>query len=82
MAQTTATNHVYSEVCEERKRQDMLWGQRFDDLHNTGSDWLVLIGDQIEQINDPPSFRERLVKIAALAIAACESYDRINGEAS
>ena len=83
---------VYTEVVNERRRQDEQWGgPEHDDTHAL-RDWKSYIEYQSKclltkrvyessefkgaRIEPTPEFRERLIKIAALAIAAVESYDR------
>jgi hypothetical protein len=75
---TPSAYGVYQEIQQERERQDGLWGGPEHDDQHTGHDWLGFIESQLERIVDPPSYRERLVKIAALAVAAVESYYRKN----
>ena len=73
-----------SHIIKERKKQDEQWGgAEHDDTHNT-DDWFGFIEHQIQKYKEAPtkdrySFyepRERLVKIAALAVAGIESIDR------
>jgi hypothetical protein len=71
---------VISEVKMERKAQIIQWGgAAHDDEHDNG-DWLMYIAKQWEAANKlgstPQQYRMRLIKIAALAIAAAESLDR------
>ncbi len=68
---------VLMEVLAERARQDKLWGgPDHDDGHPFG-DWLDFIQLQLSGLfGGDGSARGRLIKIAALAIAAVESMDR------
>jgi hypothetical protein len=73
---------VVNEVSSERKRQDDEWGgTEHDDQHDT-RDWTGFLLDQCYRTDkaamrgDLSEYRERLVKVAALAIAAVESFDR------
>lgn len=79
---------IILDVVRERMRQDEQWGgSRHDDTHHAG-EWLQYIGkQQVLAVNetiadddlrlvDPQGYRERLVKIAALAVAALQSHDR------
>lgn len=81
---------IILDVARERMRQDEQWGgSRHDDTHHAG-EWLQYIGkQQVLAVNetiadddlrlvDPQGYRERLVKIAALAVAALQSHDRKN----
>lgn len=75
---TPSAYGVYQEIQREREHQDAQWGGPEHDDQHTGYDWLEFIEYQTGKINDPPSYREGLIKIAALAVAALESYDRKN----
>lgn len=79
----TLSNVLYA-VLAERKRQDMQWGGPAHDDTHSAWDWADYIrkqADLAEQpVAQPPGqFRERMVKIAALAFAAIESHDRVAG---
>jgi hypothetical protein len=73
---TEAGLNIFNEVVAERARQDARWGgPEHDDGHSEG-DWADFIreyawGDR------GADFRERMLKIAALAVAAIESHDRL-----
>ena len=71
-----------SNILQERIRQDQQWGgQSHDDTHNM-DDWFKYILYQLDRSRyepDTETKRYRLVKIAALALAAVESTDRIVG---
>jgi len=68
---------VLTDVRTERGRQEAEWGGQYTDDKNTQSDWLRLIEHQIHQARyHKAEFRERMIKIAALAVASVESYDR------
>lgn len=67
---------VVAAVYQERKMQDRQWGgAEHDDTHNH-DDWLNYIGYQMDRSRYGDDKRERLIKIAALAIAAVEAMDR------
>lgn len=77
------THKVLSEIREERERQDEEWGgPKHDDTHDA-LDWHEFIEYQCDRFyrscssstSERPD-RSRLVKVAALAIAALESIDR------
>lgn len=75
---------VFSDIRYERERQDAQWGGPEHDDEHDPKDWLHFIDKQtIAGVFDvelgeqePGSYRMRLVKIAALAVAAIESHDR------
>jgi hypothetical protein len=71
---------VLSEVQEERRRQDEKWGAAHDGGHSFGR-WIDLIDIQLTNAVGLPNeqFRRHMVKVAAIAVAAVESYDR-NGK--
>lgn len=84
---------VIGEVMVERARQDAQWGgPKHDDEHKP-ADWLTYIDQQVSKahrlLRDAPdatldtdqhdaALRERLVKVAALALAGLASYERKN----
>lgn len=76
-----------SEVLAERKRQDAQWGGPAHDDEHAALEWLSFIDNQtdkairetagwLHESSIAPDVRVRLVKIAALAVAAIESIDR------
>lgn len=73
---------ILEEIRRERERQDKLWGTAFDD-RNTINDWAAYIGQYngqaIDMLNSPVEQRIALVKVAALAVAALEAFDRNDG---
>lgn len=84
---------IIDEILVERNRQDgQLWGQAFDN-RNTPNDWAAYIGQyagraiEIYRAGpskpkyrfDAPRFRDSMVKVAALAVAAIETFDRLGG---
>lgn len=78
------TDEVLIEVADERLRQDDKWGgQANDDSHST-AEFVQLIEDYagwartMAGMNSPAKARERLIQVAALAVAAVESIDRKN----
>lgn len=73
---------VISDIEDERLRQEDQWGVVNDD-RNTLNDWLVYVQkfslkSSRAQPNSPVQ-RKRLVQVAALAVAAIESFDRNRG---
>lgn len=84
-AQPEAADAAYLDVRAERKRQALQWcddiggtPEDHDDEHTYG-EWVSYIDHQANLMN-PTNQRERFVKIAALAVAAIESIDRIADE--
>lgn len=73
---------VLGQVETERQLQDIQWGGASHDDTHVQNDWTEQIQRQLNfAINEQSDFRKwrsRLIKIAALAIAGCESQDRIH----
>ncbi|WP_062362310.1 hypothetical protein [Variovorax paradoxus] len=68
---------AFRDVSAERNRQDEQWGgTQHDDQHNA-VEWVNCISKQLHRLCNKAERRDRLVKIAALAIAAIESGDRL-----
>lgn len=66
------------DVARERDRQDKKWGvQNHDDAW-----WYVILGEEFGEVGkaiyegDPEAYRAELVQVAAVAVAAIESFDR------
>ena len=75
---------IYNEVQIERARQDAKWGgPKVDDTRKTAENWCndieayVVWARQMHRMGSPEKYRRRMKQIAALAIAACQSYDRL-----
>ena len=66
---------LFAEIAKERRLQDEQWGGPMHDDQHPWADWLGFIQKQVKSATSP-DFRERMVKVAALAIAAIESHDR------
>lgn len=71
---------ILNEICTERLKQDSQWGgAEHDDTHDI-FDWCNYIEYQTNKAklaeNVGAEHRNRLMKVAALAIAAIESIDR------
>ena len=78
---------VIQEIIEERKKQDEKWGEQDHDLCK----WVSILAEEVgevaaESLDRLPEgvpygpYREELIHVAAVAIAAIESYDRIERE--
>ena len=70
------------EIVAERERQDVKWGgPEHDDGHRL-SEWNAIIdsynrdGENALDEADPMAWRCRMLQVAALAVAALESFDR------
>jgi len=73
---------VYAEIKAERDYQDGKWGHGFDDK-NTVNDWMTYIniyGSKATTMGaTKEEQRKQMLKVAAIAVAACEAFDRNNG---
>ncbi len=79
------TNTVLNEIRLERVRQQHRWGDHSDDAINTPWMWLTYIskystnwsnGYYTLNSDTVSLFRECMIKVAAIAVAAVESLDR------
>lgn len=82
-AQRPPLSAVLEAVAAERARQDHKWGgPEADDARKTEIDWVADIqayvawACQMHRSGSPEKYRRRMMQVAALAVAACESYDR------
>lgn len=67
---------IYIEIEDERERQEALFGKEHD-IAADADHWWDVIGDYNDKFLDAPNdetAHRRLVQIAALAVAALESY--------
>ena len=73
---------VLEEIKKEREYQDGKWGTGFDDK-NTLNDWSSYITNYLGKATtmeaSPDAQRKFLVKVATLATAAVETFDRNSG---
>ncbi len=77
--QLSARRQALDCVSAERDRQDVQWGGPVHDDEHHPSEWLDYIARQLTMASHAASYddyRDRLVKIAALAVAAFESSER------
>ena len=72
-----STVAVLYDVAAERDRQDKKWGvQRHDPQW-----WLVILAEEVGEVaraifeSDTKDYREELIQVAAVAVAAIESLD-------
>lgn len=73
---------VFKEIQAEREYQDNKWGHEFDD-ENTINDWGTYINIYLAKATDMSTpfseQRGKLLKVAALAVAAIQTFDRNEG---
>lgn len=80
-----ASQDPLSEVAAERRRQDARWGGAAHDDAQPMEAFVGLIRDYAAwarvalRAGDHGEARERLIQVAALAVAAAESLDRRHG---
>jgi hypothetical protein len=73
---------LFGEISQERVRQDEEWGGADHDDEHEPLDWVRFIRKQCRIIENPPEsgivggYESRMIKIAALALAAVESHRR------
>lgn len=77
---------ILAEVAEERTWQDSRWGGAEHDDRHTPAEWVALLArhlglavDDGGETTDPERFRRQMIRLAALAVAAAESFDRLTG---
>ena len=70
---------ILADISIERAAQRKLYTEQYDDRHRP-SDWVALLvrhlGYAAEKRIPAPTFRQQMVRIAAIAIAAIEYTDR------
>ncbi|MEZ5934858.1 MAG: hypothetical protein R3F54_23570 [Alphaproteobacteria bacterium] len=79
-------DRILEEIRRERDRQDEKYGgPDHDDSHYPG-DWCLILSKYLgraaaETIDAEPdaAFRDNMIKIAAVAVAAIQSLDRVQG---
>lgn len=71
---------IYEEVHDERVAQDKKWGGAERDDTNTSYHWLAYLtkhsGRAVTNPWDRALFRQQMIRVAALAVAAVEWCDR------
>lgn len=72
---------VLEQVADERFAQDRQWGGPDHDDEHAPSAWRDILFDHVDRLvkfsDEPfPDFRARPIKIAALAVAAAQAWDR------
>lgn len=78
------TTNVLNEVLQERQRQDAKFGP---DRNYTPHEWLCVLTEEVGEVANAinenvlhrttlENYRHELVQVAAVAVAAIESYDR------
>jgi NTP pyrophosphatase (non-canonical NTP hydrolase) len=69
---------VYEDIITERQRQDSLWGEQ----NHHPLKWLAILGEEVGESNKAIlegsllKYREELIQVAAVAVAAIECLSR------
>jgi hypothetical protein len=75
---------VFQEIIDERGRQNNRYGLDHDD-QLLAAGWGVVLAKHVGRVaesaldSDPLAFRRSLVRVAAVAVAAVEAFDRAAG---
>ena len=74
---TKTIRAIFDDVNRERNVQDRKWGGKAHDYRNTLGDWVSYIVDHASRAPiGVGNFRPQMIRVAALAVAATESWDR------
>jgi NTP pyrophosphatase (non-canonical NTP hydrolase) len=71
---------IIEEIIEERKNQEAKWGEQ----NHSPDYWMVILMEEVGEacheicgkFTDLQAYRKELVQVAAVAVAALESFDR------
>ena len=72
------TDDICRDVRRERLRQFKKWGQQDHDEDK----WMTILMEEVGEVaravleEDPSNYREELIQVAAVAVAAVEAFDR------
>lgn len=70
-------DEIYQRISKERYEQDKQWGGPKHDNEHSILDWVAYIDTQLKKLLHCPYEEEsRLIKVAALAVAALEVMER------
>jgi hypothetical protein len=72
-------DNIFEEIRDERDYQDKKWGgEEHDDTVEDEASWIHYITEYANSTGraEGRPFRERMIKVAALAVAAIQSHDR------
>jgi len=73
---STTREGIYREISHEREKQDRLWGGPDHDRMHTSHDWIAYltkhVGRAVHWPWTPEKFRQEMIVVAALAVAAIE----------
>lgn len=69
---------ILNQILIERGRQDEKWGIQ----NHEPAYWALILGEEVGEVSrailekDPANYREELIQVAAVCVAAVESFDR------
>jgi len=75
---TDITKHVLDEIAAEMARQDAKWGEQ----NHHSMMWLAILMEEVGEVaaaalqERKDGYRAELIHVAAVAVAAVESFDR------
>ena len=74
----TENPDVLGQVINERERQDEKWGEQ----NHTPDKWILILSEEVGEaakalLEGDANYRSEMIQIAAVAIAATESFDRM-----
>lgn len=73
---------IFNEISRERMAQDAKWGGPAHDDQHSHADWRAFIYDHTDRAVEGRKherYRYQMIRVAALAIAAIQSFDRKKG---
>lgn len=65
-------------IYKELQRQELKWGEQ----NHSQADWFVILGEEVGEVaraifeKQTDNYREELIQVAAVCMAALENYDR------
>jgi NTP pyrophosphatase (non-canonical NTP hydrolase) len=74
---TSMGENIVADILAERERQDCKWGV----CHHPTQVWLTILAEEVGEVakaillEDTKNYREELIQVAAVALAAIESLD-------
>jgi hypothetical protein len=70
---------IFHEISKKRDMQEKKYGGVSHDVYHNENDWIAFIAKQLGKAvtyhTDGPKFRDQMLHVAALAVAAVEAFD-------
>lgn len=79
MTMTAEREAIFAEIDAERIAQDVKWGGPAHDDQHDYTTWNALLTKHAQMAGHARGARAQWVRVAALAVAAIEAYDRTYG---